>query len=85
VFTGGSDYLFNINYFSFSKESQILLGDLNGDGAIDGLDYALMKMYLLGSIDKFPVDNDIKSGDLNNDNVVDALDFSLLRQYLLNL
>lgn len=85
VFTGGSDYLFNINYFSFSKELQILLGDLNGDGAIDGLDYALMKMYLLGSIDKFPVDNDIKSGDLNNDNVVDALDFSLLRQYLLNL
>lgn len=28
---------------------QSLLGDLNGDGSVDATDYALMKMYLLGS------------------------------------
>jgi len=30
-------------------------GDLNGDGKINSLDYAYLKKYLLGLIDKFPV------------------------------
>lgn len=82
-FTGESDYLFNLNYFSFSKESLATLGDLNGDGSVDALDYALMKSYLLGSITDFPVENDIEAGDLNLDKVIDALDFAILKQYML--
>lgn len=84
IFTGEDDYLFNLNYFSFSKDSLTILGDLNGDGSVDGLDYGLMKMYLLGSIEEFPVENDIEAGDLNNDKVINALDFAILKQYLLN-
>ena len=32
-----------------------LVGDLNGDMSIDALDFALLKSYLLGKIDSFPV------------------------------
>jgi len=30
-------------------------GDLNSDGAINAIDYAQLKRYLLGSITKLPV------------------------------
>ncbi|QNU66140.1 glycoside hydrolase family 127 protein [Ruminiclostridium herbifermentans] len=84
-FTGGSGYLFNINWFKFIKEdiAPVLIGDLNGDNSVDATDFALMKMYLLGITDDFPVQNDLEAGDLNKDNVIDALDFAMFKQYLL--
>jgi hypothetical protein len=60
-----------------------VVGDLNGDTSVDATDYALMKMYLLGSIEDFPVQNDLASGDLNLDGVMDALDFAVFKEYLL--
>ena len=82
VFKGVDEYLINVNYFSFSKESISTLGDLNGDGGVDGLDYALMKSYLLGLTKDFPAG--LEAGDLNKDNFVDAIDFALLKEYILN-
>ena len=84
-FTGGSGYLFNFNWFQFSKETMTptLTGDLNGDGNVDVTDYALMKKYLLGIINDFPVENDIKAGDVNGDGVINALDFAVFKKYLL--
>lgn len=84
-FTGGSGFLINFNWFQFAKEAAAttIVGDLNGDNSIDATDYALMKMYLLGSIEEFPVENDIIAGDLNADGTVDALDFATFKQYLL--
>ncbi|WFR60152.1 carbohydrate-binding protein [Anaerocolumna sp. AGMB13025] len=80
-FTGGSGYLFNLNWFKFTGGS-VTAGDLNGDGSVDATDYSLMKMYLLGSITDFPVHN-LAAGDLNADGVIDALDFAVLKKYLL--
>ena len=62
---------------------EIIVGDLNGDKSVDATDYALMKMYLLGAINDFPVENDIIAGDLNSDGVIDALDFSVFKRFLL--
>ncbi|RCX14837.1 dockerin type I repeat protein [Anaerobacterium chartisolvens] len=86
-FTGGSGYLFNVNWFQFIKESvkPVLVGDLNGDGSVNTTDYALMKMYILGTIEDFPVDNDLKAGDLNGDGVIDSRDFAVFKQYLLGI
>ncbi|RCX14852.1 arabinoxylan arabinofuranohydrolase [Anaerobacterium chartisolvens] len=86
-FTGGSDYLFNIDSWKFKAQSdpEYLVGDLNGDGSVNTTDYALMKMYLLGSIDVFPVENGIKAADLNSDGVINSLDFSIFKQYLLGI
>lgn len=84
-FTGESGYLFNLNWFKFIKEEipSVLIGDLNGDNAVDATDLAMMKMYLLGIINDFPVQNDIEAGDLNKDGVIDALDFVVFKKYLL--
>ena len=81
-FTGGSGYLFNLNWFKFTGGS-VTAGDLSGDGSVDETDYALMKMYLLGSITDFPVQNDLAAGDLNLDGTIDALDFAIFKKYLL--
>ena len=84
-FIGGEGYLTNLNWFKFTKEdiSTALVGDLNGDKSIDSTDYALLKMYLLGSIEEFPVENGIKAADLNVDGAIDAIDFAVFKKYLL--
>ena len=84
-FTGGSGYLFNLNWFKFTSGSvtPTLIGDLNGDTSVDATDYTLMKMFLLGSINDFPVQNDLAAGDLNLDGAIDALDLVVFKKYLL--
>ncbi len=84
-FTGESGYLFNLNWFQFAIEATAttIVGDLNGDKNIDATDYALLKMYLLGSIEKFPAEDGIKAADLNADGTIDALDFAVFKKYLL--
>lgn len=86
-FTGGSDYLLNFNWWKFNKVEapidEYISGDLNGDKNVDSTDYALLKMYLLGSIDKFTAENGIKAADLNEDGTIDALDFAVFKKYLL--
>ncbi|AEY65169.1 carbohydrate-binding protein [Clostridium sp. BNL1100] len=82
-FTGGSNYLMNFNWFKFGNTTQTLTGDLNGDASVDATDYALLKKYLLGQINDFPVEDDINAGDMNKDGVIDALDFAVFKKILL--
>ncbi len=70
-------------YLTLVTPVQDIVGDLNGDKAIDATDYALMKMYLLGSINDFPAENDLVAADLNSDGNIDALDFAVFKKYLL--
>jgi hypothetical protein len=79
-FTGGSGYLFNFNWFTFSAQGTLeKLGDLNSDEQIDAIDFQLMKKYLLGL---GTIENP-ESADVDANGEVNALDFSLLKQYLL--
>jgi endo-1,4-beta-xylanase len=80
-FTGGSGYLFNINWFTFSTSSLGTLGDLNSDGSIDAIDFGMMKKYLL-EVETLP---NVVLGDLDGSGTVDALDFALLKQYILGI
>ncbi|EPR10301.1 family 43 glycosylhydrolase [Ruminiclostridium papyrosolvens] len=85
-FTGGSGYLFNFNWWKFEKSgTPTVVGDLNGDNSVDAADYALMKKYILGLINDFPVDNDIEAGDLNKDGTIDALDCAVFKKLLLGI
>ena len=64
-------------------EPEILKGDLNGDKEVNALDYAALKMHLLGSK---PLSEDLlKAADMNDDKSVDAIDFALLKKHLLGL
>ncbi len=87
VFTGGSDYLMNLDWFKFSSAptQKALYGDLDGSGDINAIDFATMKQYLLGAILTFPGDQDFRAADLDASGSIDALDFVLLKQYLLGL
>jgi rhamnogalacturonan endolyase len=56
------------------------LGDLNNDGNVDALDYALLKQYLLGNSSGI----NQQSADMNEDGDINAIDFALLKVALLN-
>ncbi len=66
------------------SESNINLGriqgDVNNDSVVDALDFALMKIYLLGGTANI---NEINS-DINLDGEINAIDFALLKMQLLN-
>ncbi len=70
-------------FTDYGQTPTTIVGDLNGDKSIDATDYALIKMYLLGTIEEFPVENGIKAADLNVDGAIDALDFAVFKKYLL--
>lgn len=67
------------------SSSNVLVGDVNGDGKINSIDFANYRMYLLGIIKEFPVENELEAGDLNNDGKINSIDFGYMRMYLLGL
>ncbi|RCX14850.1 dockerin type I repeat protein, partial [Anaerobacterium chartisolvens] len=79
-YTGGSGYLFNVNWFTFSTGgSTAVLGDLNSDGKIDSVDFLLMKKHIL----ELELLADPACADLDGNGAVNTVDMLLLKQYLL--
>jgi len=68
---------------STGSESEVLAGDLNGDGKINSTDISLMKRYLLKQIVDLPVEDDIKAADINKDGKVNSTDMSILKRVIL--
>ncbi|MDI9508936.1 MAG: glycoside hydrolase family 11 protein [Bacillota bacterium] len=70
----------NVDSFVFSSSSSTSdLGDINGDGSVDSLDYSLLKTYILNNqtvIDK-------EAADINSDGYIDSIDFSELKAIIL--
>ncbi|QNU66062.1 glycoside hydrolase family 9 protein [Ruminiclostridium herbifermentans] len=64
-------------------DPEILKGDLNGDKEVNALDYAALKMHLLGT--KLLTGDLLKAADMNDDGSVDAIDFALLKKQLLGV
>jgi hypothetical protein len=62
--------------------SYVKYGDVNVDDAVDSVDLALLKAYLLAKTSTLP---NIQAADVNGDDVLDALDFAVLKKYILGL
>lgn len=62
-----------------NTEPDVLIGDINEDGEVNVLDFALLRLYLVGKV------NEINKApaDTNDDGAIDSLDFSVLKAYLL--
>jgi hypothetical protein len=59
----------------------IVAGDVDGNGSIDAIDYAVLKKYLLGAKE---LDSDaLNRADINGDKTVNAIDLALIKKHLL--
>ena len=58
-------------------------GDANSDGNVNSLDFALLRMHLLGITPL--TGKNLLNADVNGDGNANAIDFALLRQYLLGI
>ncbi|MHB8061939.1 MAG: dockerin type I domain-containing protein, partial [Ruminiclostridium sp.] len=63
-----------------SEGAEILYGDLNNDGQVNAIDFALLKKYLLGMGED---GISLKNADINEDGAVNSIDYANLRLYLL--
>lgn len=68
-----------LSIFSFSAQAAQLYGDVDSSGAVDSLDFAAMKMHLLGT--KY-ITNTVVA-DVDGDGSITALDIALLKKFLL--
>ncbi len=64
---------------------EVKIGDINGDDNVNAIDFANLRMYLLGMIDKFPSPSGHIAADINSDGAINSIDFAILRQYLLGI
>ncbi len=78
---GASASIVNYVVIVQPQTTDFLLGDANGDGEINALDYAMLKSYLLGKVSLS--EEAMKALDFNNDNTIDAIDLALFRKNLL--
>ncbi|HOQ01601.1 MAG TPA: dockerin type I domain-containing protein [Acetivibrio clariflavus] len=58
-------------------------GDITLDGEINSIDYATLKMHLLGITTLTP--EQLANADINDDNDVNSIDYALLKSYLLGI
>lgn len=65
------------------KDITFKKGDVNNDGTIDALDFALVKQHMLGS--QYLTGDALKAADVDGSGSVDALDFAMIKQYLLKM
>ncbi len=62
------------------KSINVLKGDVDNNGAVNSLDFAYLRQYLLGM--NVTINKD--AADMDSNGSVNSIDFALLRMYLLN-
>lgn len=89
-FTGGSDYLLNVNWWNFITDApsptQIsggTPGDLNDDGNVNSTDYALLRRHILGITTL--TGTALSNADVNKDGSANSTDYALMRRYILGI
>ncbi|TYQ16748.1 UNVERIFIED_CONTAM: dockerin type I repeat protein [Acetivibrio alkalicellulosi] len=70
------------NNIETPKNNQIV-GDLNGDGIVNSIDYVLMRRYILEIVSSLPVKDELVAADLNLDGKINSNDYVILKRYLL--
>jgi len=71
--------------FTPTPISNVLYGDVNGDGKVNSTDYSMLKRYILRGINDFPNPNGKIAADVNADQKINSTDLALLNKYILRL
>ncbi|MEN2774877.1 discoidin domain-containing protein [Acetivibrio clariflavus] len=66
-----------------SETNKGLVGDVDGNGEINSIDYAYMKMVLLGIRKDFPIEDGLWAADVNGDGNFNSIDCAYMKMYLL--
>ena len=67
---------------STPTQSDVIKGDINGDGSVNSLDFASLRIYLVVGRNPDYI-SWREAGDMNGDGEINSLDFALLRKTLL--
>lgn len=60
-----------------------IIGDVDGNGTFNSIDFAFLRQYLLGIISKFSGTNGNLAADIDKNGSINSLDFAMMRQILL--
>ncbi len=63
------------------EEKELDIGDLNGNGELDAVDYMLLKRYVLGTCKLS--DAQKKAADVSGDGKVNSLDYAMVKRHVL--
>ncbi len=84
VFKGGESYLFNVDWWKFSRENEpsvtIIPGDVNFDGVVDVYDLGFAKRGVIHGFDDV---NAAAAADVNRDGKADLVDVIAIQKFLL--
>lgn len=70
-----------IKVYGHEPGKDVMFGDVNSDGKINSIDFAVLKKYLLGRTEAI----ELTAADMNNDEKVNSMDFAILKKYLLDV
>ncbi len=68
-----------IRFLADAESEGVLHGDVNGDGEVNSIDFAFMRLALLG----VKKEDELINPDVNGDGNFNAIDFAYMRKYLL--
>lgn len=68
-----------------TPDKEYIVGDINGDGSTNAIDFGMLRKYLLGFIDSFDYEYGSKAADVNGDGDINSIDLGVYKKYLLGI
>lgn len=65
------------------ESGDAIIGDLDGNKLVNSIDLMILRKYVLGHIDRFPLESGFFSADVNDDTTIDKGDCGYFSYYLL--
>ncbi len=69
----------------YAKKAEVIYGDLNSDGVVNSLDYALLKRYTLSINEELTQLISYKVADVNGDGAINSTDYALIKRFILGV
>ncbi len=64
--------------------SKVFKGDMDGSGVFNSIDFAYLRMYLIGTKKDFTTQQ-LEAADVDNNGDVNSIDFAIMRQVILGI